>query len=63
MLTADQEWESFLLNNELDNTNIENITIKKIPKVTDLYISTQTKICFLNQPVNLEEILEYVKKI
>lgn len=56
MLTADQEWESFLLNNELDNTNIENITKKKIPKVTDLYISTQTKICFLNQLVNLEEI-------
>ena len=56
MLTADQEWVSFLINNELENTKIKDITEKKIPKVSDLYISTQTKICFLNQPVDLEKI-------
>jgi hypothetical protein len=57
MLTADQEWENFLVTNELKPKIKENIeTNNFIPKVSPLYISTQTKICYLNQPINLENI-------
>ena len=57
MLTADQEWESFLATNELKPEIKESIEENKfIPKVSPLYISTQTKICYLNQLINLENI-------
>ena len=53
----EEEWEKFLLN---DNINISNNSIidnkKDIPKSSELYISTKTKISYLSIPINLHEI-------
>ena len=53
----DEEWEKFLLNDNIDiiNNNIINDLID-IPKSTDLYISTKTKISYLNQIIHLQDI-------
>ena len=58
MLTADEEWENFLKDDTLQDSKEEN---KKdvstfIPKVTDIYISTQTKIGYLNKAINLQDV-------
>ena len=56
-LSVDQEWENFVKNNQL--TKFKNEKCKKtivIPKVTPIYISTQTKIGYLNQHINLQQI-------
>lgn len=53
----EEEWEKFLLN---DNINIANNSVmdnkKEIPKSSELYISTKTKISYLSIPINLHEI-------
>lgn len=53
----EEEWEKFLLN---DNINIVNNSVmdnkKEIPKSSELYISTKTKISYLSIPINLDEI-------
>jgi len=58
MLSADQEWENFLKDDTLqdskDEINIHEIAF--IPKVTPIYISTQTKIGYLNQTINLKDV-------
>lgn len=58
MLSADQEWENFLKDDTLQDSKGENNTSLEsfIPKVTDIYISTQTKIGYLNQTVNLQDV-------
>lgn len=53
----EEEWEKFLLNDNINitnNTSIDNK--KKIPKSSELYISTKTKISYLSIPINLHEI-------
>lgn len=56
-LSVDQEWANFIKNNQLTTTiDKENKQDIYIPKVTPIYISTQTKICYLNQNINLQEI-------
>lgn len=53
----EEEWEKFLLNdniNIISNKEIDNK--KEIPKSTELYISTKTKISYLSIPINLDEI-------
>ena len=61
---VDEEWEAFL-NNEHDNTVVEkdkNISTTSnsddhdLPKCDDLYISTTTKVLFLNMPIDIENI-------
>ena len=57
MLSVDSDWETFLESGPTQNshTNIEkNDTF--IPKCSDIYISTQTKIAFLNQNINLSDL-------
>ena len=58
MLSADQEWENFLKDDTLqdskDEINIHEIAF--IPKVTPIYISTQTKIGYLNQTIDLKNV-------
>ena len=46
MLSADQEWEKFLKGDTLHDSKNEIVYGEDtfIPKVTDIYISTQTKI-------------------
>lgn len=53
----EEEWEKFLLNdnvNEVNNTVVNNKT--EIPKSSELYISTKTKISYLSIPIDLAEI-------
>jgi hypothetical protein len=61
---VDEEWEAFLNNNDkinigdsvkpLDTDYGKEKTI--LPKCDDLYISTTTKVLFLNKPVDIENI-------
>jgi TATA-box binding protein (TBP) (component of TFIID and TFIIIB) len=63
MLSVDDAWENFISNNEDINANykeeddelVEN-NLEDIPKCSDIYISTQTKIAYLNQPIDLKNI-------
>ena len=62
MSDLDAEWELF--QNQLSNNNlsknivptIQTPTETVIPKCSDIYISTQTKIAYLNQPIKLEQV-------
>jgi len=63
MLAVDDAWLNFI--NDSEELEVDNNSEKKesknnlkndIPKCSDIYISTQTKIAYLNQPVNLNEI-------
>ena len=56
MLSADQEWEYFLEGNTLFDLNENKNKNDFIPKVSDLYISTQTKIVYLNHSINLNDV-------
>ena len=58
MLSADQEWENFLNNDTLQDSKDENANseLSFIPKVTPIYISTQTKIGYLNKKVDLNKV-------
>ena len=57
MLSADQEWEHFLEGNTLFDLDESENKKNFIPKVSDLYISTQTKIVYLNHVINLNDVL------
>jgi len=71
MNSIDDEWMNFLKNqnNNFDDSNMVDIeglyapvdndiaqTENDIPKCQDLYISTKTKVLFLNQPINIQTI-------
>jgi TATA-box binding protein (TBP) (component of TFIID and TFIIIB) len=55
---VDIAWKNFINNSHIKNTN--NCSIKKapikIPKCGDIYISTKTMICYLNQSIDLTGI-------
>ena len=61
---VDEEWEAFLNNTDDDNVNEKQKTVRDdsdtvqytLPKCDDLYISTTTKVLFLNMPVDIENI-------
>ena len=57
-LSADQEWENFLNGDTLQDSKNEIIYGNEtfIPKVTEIYISTQTKIGHLNQLIDLKTV-------
>ena len=55
----DDEWQEFIMNGKLSNENDltnNNLEIKEIPKCTDIYISTKTKIVYLNKSIDLENV-------
>jgi len=63
----DDEWENFISNsyeNCMDEENMEeyindnntNTNNDNIPKCSDIYISTKTKIAYLNQPIHLKNV-------
>ena len=55
----DDEWQEFIMNGKLSNENDltnNNSEIKEIPKCTDIYISTKTKIVYLNKSIDLDNV-------
>lgn len=56
MSSLDEEWESFLNNEEYDTNEKESTKIHVDPKklCSNLYISTKTKITYLDKPVDLD---------
>lgn len=70
LLDCDDAWDQFLDDNydeEVDIEETENVDVAIIPKCSDIYISTKTKIAYLNKSINLKEtfwqipILNYSK--
>lgn len=62
MLSVDDAWENFLNNTPVNTTDHEEkeqneVTENEdIPKCSDIYISTQTKIAYLNKPIDLNDV-------
>ena len=68
MEEIDLEWETFLNKTDTNNTDLNKINDFKItneikpygddfvPKCSDIYISTQTKIAYLSNPIQLNDI-------
>ena len=64
MCTLNDEWNHFLNNKNDDNNYIEminnddNLSTQNIPKSSDIYISTKTKIVYLNndKKINIKEL-------
>ena len=56
MYDINSAWDNYVSgNSDFDNTNkLEQLTINDIvPKGTDIYISTKTKICYLSEKIDL----------
>ncbi len=59
MQDIDDAWESFLSNEysiKDDDKSVENNNIQQAPECGELYISTKTKIAYLNEPVDLDKV-------
>ena len=59
---CDDAWLNFCDTGELEDNSDDNMEIKsainhseKVPKSTSIYISTKTKIAYLNKPIDLKE--------
>ena len=63
-MSCEDEWAKFCLNDEYNSptiisessSNIRNPETINIPKPSDVYISTRTKIGYLNMPINISDI-------
>jgi len=58
-MSVDDEWMNFKesIDNEDSDKNTNNVvTLSAIPKCSDIYISTQTKIAYLNQKIDLNKL-------
>ena len=58
MVDIEAAWTEFMENGDFDNIQIsdnDNIQSDIIPKASELYISTKTKIIYLNKPIDLNE--------
>ena len=55
MNSCDEDWEQFLMNDDVEDQNFSNNfdTDRNIPKCSDIYISTKTKISYLNKKIDL----------
>lgn len=66
-MNIDIEEEKFISANLYKDLNLQSSFVNDIPKSSNIYISTKTKIAFLNQPINLKEmfwiipVLEYME--
>ena len=56
MINLNEEWESFLVTDELSVSKEEKEERNFSPKCSDIYISTQTKIAYLNSKIDLYDI-------
>jgi len=63
-MSIDDEWNLFISNENIDNIEQSNNQEQNImdvppiirPECEDLYISTTTKVLFLNQPINIADV-------
>lgn len=71
MCSLEEEWSNYLIDDNIEPISNEDENIKKtgnIPECQELYISTKTKVLFLNQMIELKDIfwkipiLEYWKQ-
>jgi hypothetical protein len=66
-MNIDIEEEKFISANLYKDLNLQSSFVNDIPKSSNIYISTKTKIAFLNQTINLKEmfwiipVLEYME--
>ena len=69
MTDLDEEWLSFATStiNEIQNTKnlpkLEKPSQIEMPKCSDIYISTKTRTCELNYPIDLYKIFWKLKVI
>ena len=59
MTTLDEEWNNYLCDSNYLLDNIKENNIEKdqpIPECEELYISTKTKVLFLNQPIDINNV-------
>ena len=58
MNNVDAEWENYCNNEEngLEDSNKKNDIVMEIPKCSELYISTKTKIAYLDTEIELNKI-------
>ena len=70
LLDCDDAWDQFLDDNydeEVEIEETEDMDVAIIPKCSEIYISTKTKIAYLNKSINLKEtfwkipVLDYSK--
>ena len=58
-MDIEEEWMNFCNNTEPENIKINNtkscLLDSEIPKSSDIYISTKTKIVYLSDPIELKE--------
>ncbi len=57
-MDIEEEWMNFCNNNECENikiTNTNTVLNQEVPKSSDIYISTKTKIVYLSDPIDLKE--------
>jgi hypothetical protein len=47
---------NFISSNIMENFEFKNIQEKDVPKSSNIYISTKTKIAYLNNPINLKDM-------
>jgi hypothetical protein len=55
----DSAWSTFCEDGNIDSnylTDLKDLSDKNIPKATDIYISTKTKIAYLNTSIDLNEL-------
>ena len=57
------ESQNFVSTNLYQNLDLQNQSTNNAPKSTSIYISTKTKIAFLNQPINLKNMFWLVPVI
>ena len=65
-MDPDDEWEAFQQDEDcMDNNNYqtENIEKSKIPKPTDIYISTTTKIAYFNSNLDIDRLFWLIEII
>ena len=58
-MSVDDEWMNFkesIDNENSDKNTNDTIILSDMPKCTDIYISTQTKIAYLNQKIDLNKL-------
>lgn len=58
MASIDDEWNNYLINDEFEDISkkTEETNETSVPVCDELYISTKTKVLFLNQEVNIRDV-------